>query len=238
MESESEKEGGEVVPWHYHCNMRVCFNYQKVHIHVICASTQCTTLISLDFIMFLRYLVVNDHIPEPSIWKKIANYLQSQYLDKHRLTTYSSYPKQCPDGVRSALEMVETAFVLQSPNVTTARIVKPHLYGALSISLHIFPPETSNNSMKHLLIWMCIIQMLPNNSNKGFSMANLSMFSLAYSQKTVPPKTQSPQPYYLPWLQPAICVDVMQPEKRFVSRNWAHTAKSSISEPFVLWWAI
>src|SRR6266436_2426872 len=96
-----------------------------------------STYIFLDFIMFLRYLVVNNHIPEPSIQKKIANYLimvfgqtQAHYL--------CSYPKQCPNGVRSASEMVETAFMLQSPNVTTARIVKPHLYGCvINFSLYI-----------------------------------------------------------------------------------------------------
>src|SRR5258708_2260337 len=36
---------------------------------------QLSTYIFLDFIMFLRYPVVNNHIPEPSIRKKIANYL-------------------------------------------------------------------------------------------------------------------------------------------------------------------
>ena len=50
---------------------------------------QLSTHISLDFIMFLRYLVVNNHIPEPSIQKKIANYLitvfgqtQAHYLQQ------------------------------------------------------------------------------------------------------------------------------------------------------------
>ena len=50
---------------------------------------QLSTYIFLDFIMFLRYLVVNDHIPEPSIWKKITNYLimvfgqtQAHYLQQ------------------------------------------------------------------------------------------------------------------------------------------------------------
>src|SRR6266481_3400271 len=50
---------------------------------------QLSTHIFLDFIMFLRYLVVNDHIPEPSIQKKIANYLitafgqtQAHYLQQ------------------------------------------------------------------------------------------------------------------------------------------------------------
>jgi len=33
-------------------------------------------------------------------------------------------------------------------------------------------------------------------------------------------------------------MDAMQPEKRFVSKNWAHTAKLLILEPFVLQWAI
>src|SRR5258708_37725963 len=36
---------------------------------------QLSTYIFLDFIMFLRYPVVNDHIPELSIQKKITNYL-------------------------------------------------------------------------------------------------------------------------------------------------------------------
>src|SRR5258707_7138207 len=50
---------------------------------------QLSTYIFLDFIMFLRYLVVNNHIPEPSIQKKIANYLitvfgqtQAHYLQQ------------------------------------------------------------------------------------------------------------------------------------------------------------
>src|SRR6266436_2812719 len=50
---------------------------------------QLSTYISLDFIMFLRYLVVNNHIPESSIQKKITNYLimvfgqtQAHYLQQ------------------------------------------------------------------------------------------------------------------------------------------------------------
>src|SRR6266478_3803892 len=42
---------------------------------------------------------------------------------------------------------------------------------------------------------MRVIRMLPNNSNEGFSTANLNMFSIADSQKIVPLTTQSPQPY-------------------------------------------
>ena len=57
----------------YHHNMRSCFDYRKVRVYVLYASTQYSY--SLDFIIFLRYPVVKDHIPEPSIRKKIANYL-------------------------------------------------------------------------------------------------------------------------------------------------------------------
>src|SRR5260370_17079832 len=53
--------------------------------YVLCLSTY----ISLDFIMFLRYPVVNNHIPELSIQKKITNYLitvfgqtQAHYLQQ------------------------------------------------------------------------------------------------------------------------------------------------------------
>ena len=59
----------------YHCNMRSCFDYQKVHVLYMSYVLQLSTHISLDFIIFSRYPVVNDHTPEPSIRKKITNCL-------------------------------------------------------------------------------------------------------------------------------------------------------------------
>src|SRR5258705_5120169 len=50
-----------------------------------------STYIFLDFVMFLRYLVVNDHIPEPSIQKKITNYLIMVFGQ-----TWAHYLQQLP----------------------------------------------------------------------------------------------------------------------------------------------
>src|SRR5260221_11398093 len=52
---------------------------------------QLSTHISLDFIMFLRYPVVNNHIPELSIQKKIANYLIMVFGQ-----TWAHYLQQLP----------------------------------------------------------------------------------------------------------------------------------------------
>src|SRR6266436_9734952 len=50
-----------------------------------------STYIFLDFIMFLRYPVVNDHIPEPSIQMKITNYLITAFGQ-----TWAHYLQQLP----------------------------------------------------------------------------------------------------------------------------------------------
>src|SRR5258705_12648564 len=52
---------------------------------------QLSTYIFLDFIMFLRYPVVDDHIPELSIRKKIANYLIMVFGQ-----TWAHYLQQLP----------------------------------------------------------------------------------------------------------------------------------------------
>ena len=54
--------------------------------------TQHTNLLSSDFIMFLRYLVVHDHIPEQSIWRKIENHLVTVYGQ-----TQHHYLQQLPE---------------------------------------------------------------------------------------------------------------------------------------------
>src|SRR5258708_13046884 len=50
-----------------------------------------STYIPLDFIMFLRYPVVNNHIPELSIQKKITNYLITVFGQ-----TWALYLQQLP----------------------------------------------------------------------------------------------------------------------------------------------
>src|SRR5258708_40231272 len=101
--------------------------------------------------MFLRYLVVNDHIPEPSIQKKIANYLitvfgqtQAHYLQQ--------LPKMMPQWgkvhIRNGGDCIHAA-IAQCDNQELQSLI---CTGALSISHHIFPTETSNNSMKHLFV--------------------------------------------------------------------------------------
>ena len=60
-----------------HHDMSIDFTYHKIC--VLCTSTHCTNIVSLEFSLFLRYPVVNDHIPNLSIWKKITNYLTTTY---------------------------------------------------------------------------------------------------------------------------------------------------------------
>src|SRR5258705_5091512 len=101
--------------------------------------------------MFLRYPVVNDHIPELSIQKKITNYLimvfgqtWAHYLQQLP-KTMSQWGKVC---IRNGGDCI-CAAITQCDN---GKNHEASFVWVLSISLYIFPPETSNNSMKHLLI--------------------------------------------------------------------------------------
>src|SRR5260221_13491008 len=65
--------------------------------------------------------------------------------------------------------MVETAFVLQSPNVTTARITKPHLYGVgRKMVLYVNCLQRPNWQPEHAFTIILKSAMNLTHKNQGF----------------------------------------------------------------------